>query len=75
MDNKLLERINELAKKKRESSLSDAEKQEQKQLYSEYLKEIRSQFDATLDNVSVKESDGNILPFKKAYPKSDTDKH
>ncbi len=69
MDKKMLDRINELAKKKREKGLSPAEQEEQKKLYKIYLGEIRSQFNATLDNVSIKENDGSIVPFKSACKK------
>ena len=58
MDKKMLDRINELAKKKKEQGLTEAEQKEQKELYKIYLGEIRTQFNATLDNVSVKEKDG-----------------
>ena len=33
------------------------------------LGEIRTQFNATLDNVSVEEKDGTVKPFKEAYKK------
>ena len=69
MDKKMLERINELAKKKREQGLTDEELSEQKELYKVYLSEIRGQFSSTLDNVSVKDNDGNVVPFKEAYSK------
>ena len=59
MDKKMLDRINELAKKKKE----------QEELYKIYLGEIRTQFNATLDNVSVEEKDGTVKPFKEAYKK------
>lgn len=73
MDKNMLNRINELAKKKREQGLSPEEQAEQKELYKVYLSEIRAQFDQTLDNVSVKEKDGNVVPFKKAYAKKDNE--
>ncbi|MEE0856742.1 MAG: DUF896 domain-containing protein [Ruminococcus sp.] len=69
MDKAMLNRINELAKKKREQGLSADELAEQKQLYKVYLGEIRAQFDNTLDNVSVEEKDGSVVPFKQAYAK------
>ncbi len=69
MDKAMLNRINELAKKKREQGLSADELAEQKKLYKIYLGEIRAQFDNTLDNVSVKEKDGSVVPFKQAYAK------
>ena len=70
MDKEMLSRINELAKKKREQGLSVDEQAEQKRLYAVYLKEIRSQFNSTLDNVSVKEKDGRVVPFKEVYTKN-----
>lgn len=69
MDKKMLDRINELAKKKKEQGLTEAEQTEQKELYKIYLSEIRTQFNATLDNVSVEEKDGTVMPFKEAYKK------
>lgn len=70
MDKNLLNRINELAKKKREQGLTPEEQAEQKKLYKIYLGEIRIQFDKTLDNVSVKEKNGEVVPFKQAYKKN-----
>ncbi len=70
MDKNLLNRINELAKKKREQGLTPDEQAEQKKLYKIYLGEIRTQFDRTLDNVSVKEKNGDVVPFKQAYKKN-----
>lgn len=69
MDKAMLARINALAKKKKESGLTPAEQAEQKELYKIYLGEIRAQFNSTLDNVSVKEKDGSVVPFKTAYKK------
>lgn len=69
MDKKLLARINKLAKKKREQGLTEDEQKEQKQLYAVYLKEIRAQFDNTLDNVSVQKADGSVVPLKQAAKK------
>ena len=74
MDKNLLSRINELAKKKREQGLTTDEQAEQKKLYKIYLGEIRTQFDKTLDNVSVKEKNGEVVPFKQAYLKKNKDK-
>lgn len=69
MDKKMIARINELAKKKKAEGLTEAETAEQKELYKVYLAEIRGQFSKTLDNVSVKEADGRVVPFKEAYSK------
>lgn len=69
MENNVLKRINELAKKKKEVGLTEVEQAEQKELYKIYLGDIRSQFAKTLDNVSVKDEKGNVVPFKEAYAK------
>ncbi len=69
MEQNLLQRINELAKKKKTVGLTSEEQAEQKKLYKIYLGEIRQQFSATLDNVSVEEKDGTVVPFKEAYKK------
>ena len=69
MEQNLLQRINELAKKKKTVGLTAEEQAEQKRLYKIYLGEIRQQFSATLDNVSVEEKDGTVVPFKEAYKK------
>lgn len=69
MDKKMLARINELAKKKKTEGLTADELAEQKKLYKIYLGEIRAQFSETLDNVSIEETDGTVLPFKEAYKK------
>ena len=69
MEKEKLDRINELAKKKKAEGLTPAEQEEQKKLYKIYLGEIRQQFSATLDNVSVEQKDGSVVPFKQAYKK------
>ncbi len=67
--NEVLEKINALAKKKKTEGLTAEEQAEQKRLYKIYLGEIRQQFNSTLDNVSVKQKDGSVVPFKQAYKK------
>ena len=49
----MIERINELAHKKKKEGLSAAELEEQKELYKRYLANIRSQLKAQLDNIEV----------------------
>ncbi|HZK87451.1 MAG TPA: DUF896 domain-containing protein [Syntrophomonas sp.] len=49
----LVERINELARKKKSQGLTPAEQAEQKKLYKVYLADIRKQVTTQLDAVEV----------------------
>ena len=51
MDKKLIDRINELAHKKKNEGLTEEEKAEQAQLRQIYLAEFRKNFRKQLDNV------------------------
>lgn len=62
----LLKEINALAKKKREEGLSDEEQKRQKELYAIYLKGLREQVKAKLDNTDVTYPDGTVKPLKDA---------
>lgn len=59
-----LERINELARKQRTIGLTEEEKQEQKILREEYIKEFREGFKCQLDNTYVLDKNGNKIPVK-----------
>lgn len=58
-------RINELAKKSREEGLSNQEKDEQRALRQQYLKEFRGNFEAVLQGIKVQEEDGSVHPLTK----------
>ena len=49
----MLNRINELARKKRSVGLNQQELDEQKQLYKEYLENIRGQVINLLDSIEI----------------------
>lgn len=49
----MIERINELAHKKKSQGLTPEEQAEQKELYKRYLANIRSQLKAQLDNIEI----------------------
>lgn len=66
---KMISRINELAKKKKEEGLTADELSEQKQLYKQYLAMIRGNFVQQLDNTDVKYPDGKVVPLKDAGKK------
>ena len=65
MDPKKIERINELARKKKSTGLTEAEKQEQATLRKEYLDGYRENLKIMLDNIVVEEKDGSRHPLRK----------
>ncbi len=58
MDKSKIDRINELARKARESGLTPAEKEEQTILRTEYILAFRQNLIGTLDNTYVVGPDG-----------------
>ncbi len=62
---KLVKRINELAKKSREQGLSDEEKEEQNRLRQEYIKRFRYGMENTLTNVYIMDENGNKRKIEK----------
>lgn len=60
-----ISRINELAKKAKETGLTNEEAKEQTQLRSEYLKQFRSSMRQTIENVRVYDTEGqDVTPEK-----------
>ena len=68
MDQKLINRINELARKKKESGLNDDEIVEQQLLRQRYLEEFRAGFKQRLESVKVVDEDGNDITPSKRKP-------
>ncbi len=62
---KLIKRINELAKKSREEGLSDEEKIEQAALRQEYIRRFRQGMENTLSNVYIMDKNGNKRKVEK----------
>lgn len=60
MDQKTIDRINELARKKKSVGLTQEEKEEQQKLRQEYIAAIRGNLRTQLDRIDVKEEDGSI---------------
>ena len=48
-----LDRINELAKKKKEEGLTEEEQQERKALHEEYIGNVRNSLKAQLDSIKI----------------------
>ena len=67
MDEKLIERINALAKKSKEEGLTEEEKIEQQKLRREYINIIKKNLRAELNNISIVEKDGSITDLGKKF--------
>ena len=65
MEPKKIERINELARKKKSVGLTEAEQAEQAALRKEYLDGYRENLKAMLDSIVVQEKDGSRHPLQK----------
>ncbi len=65
MDEKMVKRINELAKKKKSEGLSADEAAEQKALYREYINEFRGNLKAQLESIDVETPDGSVTPLSR----------
>jgi len=60
-----IERLNELAKKKKLGTLTDSDVKEQQELREEYLANFRSGMKETIENVKVIDPKGNdVTPDK-----------
>ena len=68
MEKEQIERINELARKKKTVGLTAEEIEEQAALRAQYLKEFRANMEATLQAVRVEQEDGTYKPLEKKKP-------
>jgi len=68
MDPKKIERINELARKKRTVGLTEGEVQEQAALRREYIDGFRANMQQVLDNVRIQRPDGTLEKLEKKRP-------
>ena len=69
MDPKLLERINELARKSKEAPLTEEELAEQAALRAEYIKEYRATLRGILENTVIQRPDGTREKLNKRSDK------
>ena len=65
MDQKTIDRINELYHKSKGEGLTPAEKEEQAMLRKEYIANIRANMRGTLNNISIQNEDGTITELSK----------
>ena len=68
MEKEQIERINELARKKKTVGLTEEELAEQAKLRQQYLAEFRANMEATLQAVRVAQADGTYKPLEKKKP-------
>ncbi|HIU15608.1 MAG TPA: DUF896 domain-containing protein [Candidatus Ventricola intestinavium] len=68
MEHEQIERINELARKKKNVGLTAEEAQEQARLRVQYLREFRANMEDVLSRVRVEQEDGSYLPLVKKKP-------
>lgn len=69
MQQKLLDRINELARKQKAEGLTPEEKKEQAALREEYILEYRAMLRGILDNTYIQRPDGTKEKLKNTGPK------
>ncbi|MBQ7849470.1 MAG: DUF896 domain-containing protein [Clostridia bacterium] len=68
MDKKQIERINELARKKKAEGLTEEELDEQAALRAQYIAEWRENTRAMLDGIVIQRPDGTTEPLKRKNP-------
>ena len=59
-----IKRINELYHKSKSAGLTDAEKEEQKQLRQEYIASVRGNLRTQLDRIDIMNADGTVTHLK-----------
>lgn len=67
MDQKTIDRINELVRKSKAEGLTTAERDEQQRLRKEYIEAIRGNLKAQLDNIDVVNPDGSVENLGEKY--------
>lgn len=68
MEHEKIERINELARKKKTVGLTHDELVEQAELRQEYLRDFRASFEAQLQSTVIQTPDGKKTPLQKKKP-------
>lgn len=68
MEHEKIERINELARKKKTVGLTKAEVEEQAALRREYLDGFRANMEEVLKSVRIQNPDGTTRPLEKKRP-------
>lgn len=67
MDGEKIKRINELYRKSKAEGLTEAERQEQKLLRTEYLEAVKRNLRGQLNNIDIEEKDGTVINLGEKY--------
>lgn len=70
MEKEKINRINELAKKKKSHGLTEAEQAEQNRLRQEYISEFKVSLTGQLDNMVIEKPDGTKINVKNLKKKN-----
>ncbi len=70
MEKKDIDRINELARKKKSVGLTEGEAREQERLRRQYIDEFKESLRSTLDQVYIQQEDGSYQKLQKKTPKN-----
>ena len=70
MEKEKINRINELAKKKKSQGLTEAEQAEQNRLRQEYISEFKANLTGQLDNMVIEKPDGTKINVKNLKKKN-----
>lgn len=69
MEKAKIDRINELARLKKERELTSEELQERDLLRKEYIADFRANMHSVLSNVKIQQEDGSLTPLQKKEDK------
>ena len=69
IDQRKLDRINELARRSKAEGLTEEEKQEQQALRREYIEAVRANLRGQLNNIDIINKDGKIENLGEKYGK------
>lgn len=64
MNEKKIQRINELYHLDKSIGLTPEQKKEQKKLRAEYIQSVRANLRGQLNNISIQNEDGTVTPLK-----------
>lgn len=67
MEQSKIDRINELARKKKAEGLTPEEAMEQAELRREYIEAIKENLRGSLNNMKIQNPDGSIIDVKKRH--------